>query len=245
MKGAVMNREIGTKEQIDKAKELERLMEGLNVNQSIAMQMILKGGTITAAAAAADVSRKTIYEWLDAQHPFRVALDLWKKDLAQCARTRLVMMTDMATSNVAMALRRGDTRTALKLLEKLGVLAAPPVGPTEQEVRRDRGHAEARMEKAKADTTADALAEVGLWKDEFSGGGVGFDSAGGVHAGGLGEANGEGAGGRFGRGEGRGDLSWLRDDGPRNGDSGAMHSEESGEAEGSDSQGPGTAGEEG
>jgi hypothetical protein len=240
-----MSREIAGRDAVRKEKELSRIMEGLDVRQSNALQILINGGKITSAAAAADVSRQTIHSWLAAGHPFRVALDLWKKDLAQCARTRLVMMTDLATSNIAMALKRGDTRTALKLLEKLGVLAAPPVGPTEQEVRRDKVHAKARMEKAKADTTADGLAEVGLWNDESCDRGVGFYSAGDLHAEGVGEADGDGADGRFGGSEGGGDMSWLRDDGPGNGDSASLCSEEPGETEDSASKGAGSAGDEG
>jgi hypothetical protein len=244
-----MGREIASWDDVRKEKELSRRMEGLDVRQCNALQILMNGGRITSAAVAADVSRQTIHSWMGAGHPFRVALDLWKKDVAQCARTRLVMMTDLATSNVAVALKRGDTQTAMRLLEKLGVLAPPPVGPTEQEVRRDKEHAKARMEKAKADTTADGLAEVGLWKDEFedgfSGGGMGFDSAGGLRAGGVGEADGGRAIGRVGGSEGRGDLSWLRDEPGRDGDSAAVHLEESGEAEDSAAQDAGAAGDEG
>ncbi len=172
-----MSGQIVSEGQIRQENELNRVMEGLDVGQSIALQILMSGGTVTAAAAGADVSRQAIYLWLAAGHPFRVALDLWKRDLAQCARTRLVMMTDLATSNVALALKRGDTRTALTLLEKLGVLALTPVGDAVEEVRRERVETKGGMERADGDSTAESLAEVGLWNEEFGAARMARDSA--------------------------------------------------------------------
>ena len=109
---------------------LAKVLEGLSLNQALAMDTLMRGGSISAAAQAADVARKTIYQWLEPGHPLYNALTLWKQDLATTARTRLLMMTDIATSNVMSALKRGDHRTALTLLQKIGILSAPPIGPT-------------------------------------------------------------------------------------------------------------------
>jgi hypothetical protein len=109
---------------------LAKVLEGLSVPQALAMDTLMRGGSITAAATTADVSRQTLYNWLEPGQPLHTALTLWKQDLATTARTRLLMMTDIATSNVMTALTRGDHRTALTLLQKIGVLSAPPIGPT-------------------------------------------------------------------------------------------------------------------
>ncbi len=240
-----MERQIATDEQLRQEKELSRLIEGLNVNQSIALQVLMRGGTVTAAAAAAEVTRQTIYEWMNLRHRFREALDFWKRDLAQCARTRLVMMTDLATSNVAAALKRGDTQTAMKLLEKLGVLAPPAVGPTEQEVRRDRMETQSRMERAQAISTAESLAEVGLWHDEFPAERMGFGTSGGMWGGEMGQATGSDSEGSRVRGDGCGDDRRLRDH--ASGDDGSVSAdpEVSGAAEDRAAQGTGPAGDEG
>ncbi len=225
-----MDRRIATQDDDEEGKELSRLMEGLDVDQSIALQVLMRGGTITAAAAAADVSRKTIYQWLDGAHPFRVALDLWKRDLAQCARTRLVMMTDLATSNVALALRRGDTRTAVKLLEKLGVLAPPPVGPTEKEVHRDRIHARTSEEAARTDLAREAMDDIGKWNDEFAAARMELDPAVGMYYGAMGQTIGDdpqrGVDGRGGRRDDR----RVRDDGGGDGGSSSVHRAQPGSA---------------
>ncbi len=44
---------------------LARALEGLSVNQALAMNSIMHGGTMIAAAQAAGVNRKTLYEWLE------------------------------------------------------------------------------------------------------------------------------------------------------------------------------------
>ncbi len=132
-----METELATPDQLEQEKQLARLLEGLPPPQSIAMQIILNGGTITAAATAADVSRRTLHRWLQPGQPLAAAVESWKSDLSSCARTRLVMLADLATTNVAKSLKQGDVKTALKILEKLGILASPAVGPTHNEIRRD------------------------------------------------------------------------------------------------------------
>jgi hypothetical protein len=54
------------------------------------------------------------------------------------------MMTDVAIQNVQRALERGDARLAMQLLVKLGVLAAPAVGPTQVEVMTENLRAKNR-----------------------------------------------------------------------------------------------------
>jgi hypothetical protein len=123
------------KQTTDRDNQLKRILEGLSTDQAIALNAIMSGGTIAAAAAKANIRRSTIYEWLQRGHPFAEALQMWKQDLAATARTRLLMLTDQATSAVALALRRGDSKTALRLLERIGILAAPPIGETHIEAR--------------------------------------------------------------------------------------------------------------
>jgi len=114
--------------------ELVRALEGLSVGEALAMNCLMSGGTMIAAAEAADVTRRSLYEWLEPGRPLHEALTVWKQDLASTARTRLLMMTDLATQNILSALKRGDAKLAMNLVQKLGVLSAPPVGPTHVEV---------------------------------------------------------------------------------------------------------------
>jgi hypothetical protein len=125
-------------------------LEGLTTAEALAMHCLMKGGNITAAAVAAEVTRMTIYEWLEPGRPLAVALDTWKRDLANTARTRLLLLSDVATQNVRAALMHGDTRTALKVLEKMGILDSPPVGPSESEVRAQRERHKTEQSQRKA-----------------------------------------------------------------------------------------------
>jgi hypothetical protein len=214
-----MPSEIATPTQLQEKNELQRVIEDLSPPQAAALQILIKGATFTAAAVAAAVDRRTIYNWLEPGQPLRVALDLWKSDLAQCARTRLVMMTDLATSNVAVALKRGDTRTALKLLEKLGILAAPPVGPTEQEARRDRLNSKSKLESEKSKAAESLSLDIGSWNNHFTAAGMEFDSSLDSESGPVDEASGDDPERGRGGGDGCGDDARLRDQRPGDADS--------------------------
>jgi hypothetical protein len=112
------------------------LVDGLSAREALAMRVIVSGGTVVSAAKAAEVTRKTFYRWMTPGHRFEVALRCWRRELAQTARDRLLAMMGKATLNVWESLRKGDARTSMRLLEKLGVLAAPATGPTETELRQ-------------------------------------------------------------------------------------------------------------
>jgi hypothetical protein len=152
-----MHDSLTTPSQLHSPRELSRLAEGLPPQQVHAFQVLLTGGTVTAAAAAAGVSRPTIYSWLEPEKPLRKLLGCWKSELADCARTKLLMMTDQATTNVALSLKTGDVRTALILLEKLGVLSPPAAGPTLHEVKRDT--MQTQLAKAQSDPFTELLNE--------------------------------------------------------------------------------------
>jgi hypothetical protein len=144
-------------------RHLAKLIEGLGPAEGIALDTIMRGGTLTAAALAANVNRSTIYLWLEKGHPFAEALNRWKLDLAATARTRLLMLTDSATSAVAQSLQRGDSRTALRLLEKLGIMAAPPVGPTHIEAVTANESIKVKTGVAKAKRARAVSSFIGEW----------------------------------------------------------------------------------
>jgi AcrR family transcriptional regulator len=130
-----------------KSEQLAVVIEGLRAREALAMQCIMAGGTMADAAEAAGVSRRTLYYWLEAGRALCEAVAVWKQDLATTARTRLLMMTDMATQNILNALKRGDARLAMQLVQKMGILDAPPTGPTRVEAateavtaKRQEGH---------------------------------------------------------------------------------------------------------
>jgi hypothetical protein len=145
--------------------ELARALEGLSVNQALAMNCIMAGGTMIAAAHAAGVDRRTLYEWLQPGTPLHEAVTIWKQDLATTARTRLLMMTDLATKNILAALQRGDVRTAMTLVQKIGVLSAPPIGPTHVEAVTEHVTTKSREQQANQTRQDDAADFVDQWTE--------------------------------------------------------------------------------
>jgi hypothetical protein len=162
-----MSDEIVKFESIDA--RLVRAMEDLSVSQALAMSCIMRGGTMTAAAEAADVTRRALYEWLEPGEPLYEAINVWKQDLATTARTRLLMMTDLATQNILSALKRGDAKLAMQLVQKIGVLDAPPVGPTRLEAVTERVMAKAREHGTGQTVRVRAASFVESWTEVSEG----------------------------------------------------------------------------
>jgi len=113
------------------------LVAGLSPAQQTAFVILTRGGTISAAARTANVSRPTLYAWLEAGHPFADAYQQWKLSLAETSRTRLLMIGEAATIQIARAVNAGDTRAALAVAKGMGLLSPPPVGPSLTQTVRD------------------------------------------------------------------------------------------------------------
>ena len=135
---------------------LQSLTEGLNSKESAVLATLARGGSVTLAAARTGVGRSTIYKWLKQDHPFRQVLTQWKEDMTNTARTRLLMLADEATAVVQDAVNRGDTRTCLRVLERLGVLAAPASGSTTEQLRANNLRLANQSRQRIADSEAQA-----------------------------------------------------------------------------------------
>jgi hypothetical protein len=144
---------------------LSKALEGLSVPEAIAMDSIMRGTSLTAAAHAAEISRQTLYNWLEPGHPFCHAVTLWKQDLVTTARTRLLMMSDLCTTNILSALKRGDHRTAMTMLQKLGVLSAPPIGPTHIEAATAQTQSRTEITERQNESHRTATSFLDEWDD--------------------------------------------------------------------------------
>ncbi len=118
----------------------DRGADGLSAAQRRALDRMAAGDTAKAAAAAAGVSRQTVHNWLGGDPAFRAAYHAWQADAVETARARLLALADAAVTTVAAAVARGDTKTALAVLGRQGLLAPPTPGPTDPELvaRQDR-----------------------------------------------------------------------------------------------------------
>jgi hypothetical protein len=146
--------------------QLAKALEGLRCDEAIALSTIMRGGSITSAASAANVTRRTIYEWMSPTHPVGKAMAEWKKDLAETARNRLLMMSDLAATNILEALQRGDHRTALTLFTKMGILESPPVGATKTEVATAAKAAKLAEGTRQIEETNDARTFTKCWESQ-------------------------------------------------------------------------------
>jgi transposase-like protein len=108
---------------------LSTLIARMKPKQAAVFATLARGGSVTLAARNAGLDRSTIYKWLKPDHPFQQRLAQWKQDLADSGRTCMLLMLDEATQVIRNAIHHGDVRTALKVVERLGILA-PQAGPS-------------------------------------------------------------------------------------------------------------------
>lgn len=105
------------------------------------------------------MARKTIYEWLEPGHRFGAAFEQWKNGMAETSRTRLLMIGETATVQIARAINQGDTRAALAVVKGMGLLSPPAVGAsTAQSVAREKAAEAETAERAAEEKAASAAA---------------------------------------------------------------------------------------
>jgi hypothetical protein len=102
----------------------EAAMLSLTIPQQQAIALLTAGKTRAAAAAAAGVSRMTLYRWLTEDPRFSAAFAAWQADVRATASAQLLAATHDAVATVTRAVRNGDAKLAWKLLESQGVTAA-------------------------------------------------------------------------------------------------------------------------
>jgi AcrR family transcriptional regulator len=101
-----------------------QLALGLAAEQRSALEQLLVGKSVLDSARSAGVSRTTVFRWLKDDAAFRAAYNQWKDELEETARTRLLMLSDVATDALRTALAKGDGKLALATLKAIG-LAQP------------------------------------------------------------------------------------------------------------------------
>jgi hypothetical protein len=129
----------------------DSIIEGFTPAQIAAFDELIRGGTTTAAARAAKVDRSTLYEWLREGRPLAKALRQWKLDVLCGARLRALSLSRAAAAAVSAAIRGGDARLALRLLEGLGVISASGLGETFEEAKARRASALATIAEIERD----------------------------------------------------------------------------------------------
>ena len=102
--------------------------------QIAALDALLSGKTATDAAAAAGVSRGTLYNWLAKDFRFQAALNRGRRDLRQALNCRAEQLAAQAAECVAGAVRQGDVKAALEILKRANVFTASKIGSDNEAV---------------------------------------------------------------------------------------------------------------
>ena len=124
--------------------------EKLTAQQERVLERLLAGDTVTAAAKAVKLDRSTVHRWFREDLEFQAAYNSGRHGLRNAARTRLLRLTERAVETVEHAVEHGDVRTALRLLERLGLLTPPVIGSANvedlevQRMRQESARAQAR-----------------------------------------------------------------------------------------------------
>ena len=119
---------------------------GITLKQQQAVMLILGGSSAADAARRIGVSRRTLHHWRRSEK-FIAALESWRADMEQAARSRLLNLSSMGLRAIHRALEAGDAKVALALFKGLGVFNLSPEPPPRDTViyRREvnRGNADA------------------------------------------------------------------------------------------------------
>jgi len=107
--------------------------EKLTAQQARVLERLLAGDTVTAAAKAGKVDRSTVHRWLREDPDFQAAYNQRRRELQEAYGARMLSLADHAIASVEHAITNGDVRASMKLLDGLGLLSPPEIGPEEVE----------------------------------------------------------------------------------------------------------------
>ncbi len=91
-------------------------LNGLSPAQVTAIEAILAGKTITAAASAAGVDRVTLHRWLKADGAFQAELNRARSEIRLATVGSLERLAAKAAACVEKAIDEGDVKAALEIL---------------------------------------------------------------------------------------------------------------------------------
>ena len=108
----------------------EPMADHLTDRQMAFLRALVSGKKILFAAAAAGVSRSTVYRWQSDSH-FVAALNAWRQHSEELTRNRLLVLAEKAVDALDGALAGGDRGAALSVLKEMGILAPVRRGLTD------------------------------------------------------------------------------------------------------------------
>ncbi len=101
----------------------------LSTPQIAALDALLAGSSAAdAAAAAAGVDRRTLYNWLRKNFIFQAALNRGRRELRRAVVQRLERLANNATECVDKAVREGNLKAALEIVKRLDLFSGKFLG---------------------------------------------------------------------------------------------------------------------
>jgi hypothetical protein len=110
----------------------------VGIEQQQVLELLLAGKSVASTAAAAGVSRATIYRWLKHDPVFLAAYNQWHDQIQESCRSRLMLLQEKAIDTVERTLEKGDGKVAMQLLKGMGVIGAKPVGAIDAQEASER-----------------------------------------------------------------------------------------------------------
>jgi hypothetical protein len=100
-----------------------QLLAGLSEPQLMVLKLMASGRTLTDAAKGANVTRRTVYQWLSTNDVFIAAHARLRQEMRRAVKMDIDAIAADAFLNVQMAVSSGkDPRLCLALLKYLGLL---------------------------------------------------------------------------------------------------------------------------
>jgi hypothetical protein len=106
-------------------------LDDLPARQRTALLGLAAGKSFAAAARTAGVTRQTLYEWRTRNPRFAAIFNAWQADAVASAQNALVGLLEDSVAALGNAVRNGDTRIAMEVARRLGVLDLVKPGPTD------------------------------------------------------------------------------------------------------------------
>ena len=128
----------------------EPMAEHLTDRQVKFLRALVSGKKVMFAAAAAGVSRSTVYRWHSDSH-FVAALNAWRQHSEELTRNRMLVIAEKAVDALDGALAGGDRMAALTVLKAMGILAPVRHGLTDAHAIDRQKEMKARRRQLKQD----------------------------------------------------------------------------------------------
>jgi hypothetical protein len=99
--------------------------------QQTALARLAEGNSISEAARSIGIDRRSVHRWLREDADFAAAYNAWQQELLDSGRARVLAMSDLALTTIRNAIEKGDSRTALRVADKIGLLTPARIHSTD------------------------------------------------------------------------------------------------------------------